>query len=201
MKTTKKLTKKFPIRENFFSSLRFIKECRNFIYFSLFLFFLFSLIGFFVPIPEEISNQFLELIKELLKQTENLSTLGLANFIFFNNLQSSFFGIIFGAFFGIFPILASVLNGYLLGFVASLSVKEEGILILLRLAPHGIFELPAIFISLGLGLKISTFIFEKNKLKSLKIYMKKSLLVFLLIVIPLLIIAAVIEGNLIALSR
>jgi|TARA_B100000315_G_scaffold258459_1_gene310661 stage II sporulation protein M len=194
-------TKNFSIRKNFFSSLKFIKECKNFIYISFSLFFLFSLIGFFIPIPEEISSQLLELIKELLKQTEDLSSLGLTQFIFLNNLQGSFFGMIFGAFFGIFPILALVFNGYLLGFVASISVREEGILILWRLLPHGIFELPAIFISLGLGLKISTFVLEKNKLKSFKDYLKKSIMVFLFVVIPLLIIAAIIEGSLIALSR
>jgi stage II sporulation protein M len=200
-KNKKKSTKKFRIRENFFSSLKFLKECKNFIYLIIGIFLFFSLVGFFIPIPKEISSQLLEIIKELLNQTENLSSLGLTSFIFFNNLQASFFGMVLGTFLGIFPILGSVFNGYLLGFVASISVREEGVLILWRLLPHGIFELPAIFISLGLGLKISTFVLEKNKLKSLKFYLKKSLMVFLFIVIPLLIIAAIIEGSLIALSR
>ena len=118
-------------------------------------------------------------------------------FIFFNNVQSAFFGMIFGVLLGLFPVIFAITNGYVLGFVASVSVNAEGILILLRLFPHGIFELPAIFISLGLGLKIMTFIFEKNKLKTLKIYTKNSLRTFLFIIIPLLIIAAVIEGTLI----
>ena len=34
---------------------------------------------------------------------------------------------------------------------------------LFRLLPHGIFELPAIFISLGLGLRFGMFIFQKEK--------------------------------------
>ena len=93
---------------------------------------------------------------------------------------------------GFFPVIFAIANGYVLGFVASATVEVQGISILWRLFPHGIFELPAIFISLGLGLKLMTFIFEKNKLKTLKIYLKNSLRVFLFIIIPLLIIAAVI---------
>jgi len=59
--------------------------------------------------------------------------------------------------------------------------------------------LPALFISLGLGLRIGTFIFEKDKIKTLKIYLIKSIKVFFFVIIPLLVIAAVIEGSLISL--
>jgi stage II sporulation protein M len=118
-------------------------------------------------------------------------------FIFFNNIQSSFIGMLFGIILGIFPVIAAVANGYLLGFVAETTAEEAGIFILWRIFPHGIFELPALFISLGLGLKIGTFIFKKNKLKTLAIYLLKSIKVFFYIVVPLLIIAALIEGSLI----
>ena len=103
---------------------------------------------------------------------------------------------IFGVLLGIFPIIAAIANGYLLGFVASISVGNVGFLVLWRLLPHGIFELPAIFISLGLGLKFGTFIFQKRKLESFKEFFWSSLRVFLLIVIPLLVIAGIIEGSL-----
>jgi len=44
-------------------------------------------------------------------------------------------------------------------------VQTDGFLSLWRLLPHGIFELPAVFISLGMGLKIGMFIFQKKKLE------------------------------------
>jgi len=91
------------------------------------------------------------------------------------------------------------LNGYLLGFVAMLSAKSQGIFILWRILPHGIFELPAIFISLGIGLRLGTYAFQKKKV-SFKNWIFSSLRVFILIVLPLLIVAAIIEGALIALS-
>jgi uncharacterized membrane protein SpoIIM required for sporulation len=61
--------------------------------------------------------------------------------------------------------------------------------------------LPAIFISLGLGLKTGMFIFQKDKIKILKKYLYNSIKVFLLIVIPLLIIAGFIEGTLMFLLK
>ena len=155
------------------------------------------MLGYFIPAPENIVQLILEFIEELLRKTEGMSPVDLTSFIFFNNLQSSFFGMIFGVVFGIFPVITIVSNGYLLGFVSSSTAQSEGFLILWRLFPHGIFELPALIISMGLGLKIGTFIFQKKKIESLKNYLWNSLRVFLFVIIPLLFIAAIIEGILI----
>ena len=189
--------KNFNFIEEYKKSWNFIRESKNFIYSVIGIFFIFSLIGFFITTPTIIAEQILKFIEELLLKTKDMSQFELTKFIFFNNVQSSFFGIVFGIFLGIFPLIAVVTNGYVLGFVASLVVDSEGILALWRLFPHGIFELPAIFISLGLGLKIGTFIFQREKFESLKKYYLNSLRVFLFIVLPLLIIAAIIEGGLI----
>ena len=197
----KKKGGKFSLKDNYIQSWNYVKESRNFIYIIIGVFFIFSLIGFFIPAPDILSEQILKFIQELLEKTENMSQGELISFIFLNNLQSSFFGMIFGIFLGIFSIIAGIANGYLLGFVASMSVKNEGSLILLKLLPHGIFELPAVFISLGMGLKLGMFVFQKEKFESLKRDFWNSLRVFLFIVIPLLIIAGIIEGSLIFLSR
>ncbi len=187
----------FSFIEEYKKSWNFIRESKNFIYSVIGIFFVFSLIGFFITTPTIMAEQILKFIEKLLLKTQGMGHFELMKFIFFNNIQSSFFGMIFGVFLGIFPIVAVVANGYILGFVASLVVNSEGISVLWRLFPHGIFELPAIFISLGLGLKIGTFIFQRKKLESLKKYFLNSLRVFLFIVLPLLIIAAIIEGGLI----
>ena len=158
---------------------------------------MFILIGYFIPAPEFIERAILEFIDELLSRTENLSWAGLVGFIFFNNLQSSFFGMIFGLAFGIFSVITVVVNGYLLGFVSVRMVETQGFAVLWRLLPHGIFELPAVLVSMGLGLKMGTFIFRKNKTKSLKEFFLKSLKAFFFVIIPLLVIAALIESTLI----
>jgi stage II sporulation protein M len=187
--------KNFNLKEEYKKSLDYIKESKKFIYLIIIIFSVFALIGFFVPASEPLKNQILEFIKELLEKTQNMSQAELIKFLFFNNLQSSFYGLIFGVLIGIFPITATIANGYLLGFVASMSVENGGIMVLWKLFPHGIFELPAVFISLGLGLKLGTFILKKEKLKSFNEYFINSLRVFLLIVIPLLAIAGIIEGS------
>jgi len=224
------------LKENYSKSWDYLKESKKFICIIILIFLIFSLIGFFVPVPEGITKIILEFIKKILEQTRGMSQGELIGFIFFNNLQSSFLGMIFGVLLGIAPIIATISNGYLLGFVALMSVKSEGFFALWKLLPHGIFELPAIFISFGLGLRLGLwlilepvkFYWVRNKLisflfllfylptllitlyfdkqfrfrmkQSLKIFpvnFSNSLRVFLFVVFPLLIIAAIIEGSLI----
>ena len=185
------------LRKNYGESFNYIKESKNFIYSVMLIFLFFFLIGFFVSAPSELEKIILNFIEDLIQKTEGLSQWELIKFIFFNNLQSSFVGMFFGIILGIFPIVTTLANGYLLGFVAERTVGKEGIFILWRLFPHGIFELPALFISLGLGLKLGTFIFRKNRLKTLGTYFLKSIKVFFFVVIPLLVIAAIIEATLI----
>ncbi len=182
----------------FLKSFNYIKSSKTFIYWIIVVFFFFALIGFFFPVPEFLEQKILEILSGLVEKIEGISNFNLIKFILFNNLQSSFIGIISGVFFGIFSFIGAVFNGYVLGFVLSLAFSKEGFLSLLSLLPHGIFELPAIFISLGLGVKLGSFIFHKNKKKFLKENFVKSLVVFLLIITPLLILAAIIEGFLIA---
>jgi len=187
----------FNLKEEYKQSWDYIKKSQNFIYIIIGIFVVFTLIGFFATPSESLLNYVLEFIQELLEKTQGMNSVELIGFIFLNNLQSSFIGMIFGVVLGIFPILAAIGNGYILGFVSSLSVAEQGLGSLWRLLPHGIFELPAIFVSLGLGLKLGTFIFHKKRLESFKEFFWNSFRVFLFIVLPLLIIAGIIEGSLI----
>ncbi|PIN91052.1 hypothetical protein COU57_02210 [Candidatus Pacearchaeota archaeon CG10_big_fil_rev_8_21_14_0_10_32_14] len=180
-------------------SWRYLVESRRFILYSVIIFIIFILIGFFVPVPKEVETKLLEFLKELAKETEGMNALQLTAYIFWNNLKSSFFGMIFGVGLGIFPLITAGVNGYVVGYVSMIVSEKSSILELWRLLPHGIFELPAVFISLGLGLRMGMFIFNEHKIESLLYYLKNSLIVFFLIVLPLLIIAAIIEGLLISL--
>jgi len=230
--------KKFSISKIYSESWEYIKFCRNKIYFIIGIFFVFAIIGYFLPVSQSIIEIILNYIEKILEQTKDLSGLQLIYFIFLNNLQASFIGIIFGIFLGITPIFLAIVNGYVLGFVAALTVKQVGVLSLLNLLPHGIFELSAVFISLGLGLNLGipfiyryfkyyskkdnflalimgilflfpaiilTLIINRNlrkiQLNDFLYRLGNSMKVFLFIVIPLLIIAAIIEGSLIHLVK
>lgn len=198
MKNKKRLKKKenFNLKKEYKKGFEYLKESRKFIYIIIGIFFLFVLLAYFIPTPKFLSDEIIKFLKEILSQTNGMSQFELIKFIIFNNVQSSFFGMLFGVLLGIFPILTAIVNGYLLGFVSLMSVNNGGILTLWRIFPHGIFELPAVFISLGLGLKLGLFIFKKNKKESFKNDLINSLRIFLLIVLPLLIIAGIIEGTL-----
>jgi stage II sporulation protein M len=193
----KSKTKKSNLAENYQKCWQYIKESRTFIFIIIGIFFLFAIIGFLVPAPDSVSALISNYIREIINETSGMSWIQLISFIFFNNLKSSFFGMIFGIFFGIFPSLVALFNGYILGFVSNESVQTNGIFVLWKLLPHGIFELPAVFISLGLGIKLASKLFER-KGKFGENFINASR-VFLFVVIPLLIIAAIIEGTLIVL--
>jgi stage II sporulation protein M len=188
-------------KENYTESWKYIVESRKFIYAILLIFFGFVILGAFLPVPDAIAEQIFEIIEELLLRTEGMSFLELMGFIFFNNLQTSFLGMIFGVVFGIYSVIITLVNGYLLGFISARAVSMDGLFILWRLFPHGIFELPAVFISMGLGLKLGTFIFQKKRFESLKEYLKNSLRAFIFIILPFLFVASIIESALIIFGR
>ena len=151
---TAKRTKQNFFRENFKKGLQYIKQSKNFIYVVSVIFVLFILVGYFVPAPDFVEKVILKFIEDLIKTTEGMSWAEITKFIFFNNLKSSFFGMALGFIFGIFSIITTIVNGYLLGFVSSQVVSTEGIGVLWKILPHGIFELPSILISTGLCLKL-----------------------------------------------
>ncbi len=199
-KSKKKETLTESVGEQYKIAWSYVKESRNYIYLVIILFFAFTLIGFFVQVPEPFRSQLIDYFKNLVEQTKGMGLIDLISFIFSNNALSGFMGIFFGFILGIFPFFSAVFNGFVLGFASNLSASQEGILSLWRLLPHGIFELPAIFISFGIGIKFSTFVSAKHKWKKFVEYFEKSISVYIFIVIPLLVIAAIIEGTLIFLG-
>lgn len=192
MKT--KLSKNKIKDSQFKIALDYIKESRKEIYIAILLFALFTFIGFVFSSNLSFLDRYLS---GIIEQTKDLSGIPLFWFILKNNAITSFISLFPGIILALIPLFNTVTNGLIIGYVIQKVSMITGFLDLWRLLPHGIFELPAIFISLGLGIKLGTFLFRKHPLKTLKEYAYKSLLVFILIVIPLLIIAAIIESILI----
>src|SRR4030042_3792731 len=193
-----KKTKDNFFLDNYKKSWQYIKESKKFIWIVTIIFFASAIIGFLIR-PPYIAELIAGYIQDILAKTQGMSPFDLIFFIFSNNVKICFMGWIYGFVLGIFPILSIFLNGYVVGFVSSSAIASAGVGSLLNLLPHGIFELPAIFISFGIGLKFGTFLFQKNKIKSFNEFFINSLRVFVFVVIPLLIIAAIIEGTLISL--
>ena len=193
--------KSLKIKTQFKEATSYVNESRYYIIVSISIFIFGALIGFLFQ--NELSAMINEILKDLLNKTAGLNTQEMVFFILQNNLQSSFLAIICGIFLGIFPIISGLTNGIVLGYVLSKTSEIAGITAWWRLLPHGIFELPAIFVSFGLGIKLgfAWFLPQKRRWKEFKRRFYNSINVFLMIIIPLLIVAAIIEGILIGLLR
>jgi stage II sporulation protein M len=188
------------IHKKYSFCFNYLKDSKKFIWFSIGIFLFFSLVGFFVPLPGDIQNEIIEYFKKLVLETQGFNFWQMFDFLFKNNMVATFVGLFSGIFFGIFSFFNLIVNGFVLGFASSLSVLEDGLFSLWRLFPHGIFELPAVFISLALGMKLGSFIFLKNSLEKFKEFFLASINVYLFIVLPLLLIAAILESILIVFS-
>jgi stage II sporulation protein M len=191
------MIKKNVIRKKFFEAWNFLKNSKNFIYAGIFIFFIFAFIGFFASLSENLVAPLLEYIQELVAQTKDYGFLKMFLFLLGNNLSAAFFSLIFGFLLGIFPLFVGMTNGFVVGIVSKKAVLETGYSSLLSLFPHGIFELPALFIAMGIGMKFGTFIFRKNVEETLIDYFVNGMRIFFFFIIPLLIIAAIIESLLI----
>ncbi len=178
-------------------SIDFVKLNSNNIKTISYIFAIFLIVAFFIPTPELLSRIIQEKLRLIVLETQNLDTLQLVQYIFLNNAGISLMALILGILFGILPVLFAISNGYIIGYVARLAVDNNGILFLWRIFPHGIFELPAVIISLALGFGMGRNLFNKKPKFSLYSQLKLSLKTFFYIVLPLLILAAFIEGILI----
>jgi len=183
------------ISKNYSLCWKFLNESRWYIVFSVGIFALMFLIGLIFPyfFREEIFT----FIANMSGIIEGKSLIELIRFIFLNNIKASFIAIVSGITFGFFPLVVGITNGYLLGFVARAVATQEGIFVLWKLFPHGVFELPAIIISIGIGIKIGADLFRKDVKKKLKYNFKEGLRFFTFVVFPLILIAGIIEGLLI----
>ncbi|MFC2066674.1 stage II sporulation protein M [Chloroflexota bacterium] len=70
-----------------------------------------------------------------------------AVFIFIKNVSALMFSFIFSPFLCLLPIMALMVNGWLLSFISAMVVRERSLgLVLAALLPHGIIEIPALII-------------------------------------------------------
>ncbi len=130
----------------------YLKDSQAYILFIVSLFTLSIIIGIInANILQDLINP---LLQDIINKTENLNAFQLIVYIFVNNALTSFIGILSGIFLGIMPLITTISNGVILGYVLERVTQIAGIAEIWRLFPHGIFELPAVFISLGLGLKL-----------------------------------------------
>lgn len=116
--------------------------------------------------------------------------------IFLNNAFVSLISLILGLALGILPVLFIFFNGYLVGVVSNVVADQKGLIyIFLALLPHGIVELPMVFLSAGIGLRLGHQVFSAllGRPTEIKREFKEGLVFYFRWIVPLLFIAAIIE--------
>jgi stage II sporulation protein M len=116
-------------------------------------------------------------------------------FIFINNVTVGLISILGGIILAIPPLFFSILNGFIVGFVAFTFIQEQGIwFVIVGLLPHGIIEIPAILLSMAMGMGLGYKIINRIRgEEGLVEEIKLILGLFLRRVIPLLMLSAIIE--------
>lgn len=149
----------------------------------------------FPEIPATILTYFNEVVADsgIVRDDGSFSALAL----FGNNLRAMVLSTLYGFIpFLYLPTLSMGVNAILLGMVAS-SVNGQWLLLAAGILPHGIFELPALCLSLAAGLclcqNINRYI-RKNEKGIMKPLLLNILRVTGLVVIPLLVVAAIMES-------
>ena len=117
--------------------------------------------------------------------------------LFLNNLRAMVLSVLYGFIpFLYLPALSLGVNAAILGMIASM-VEGRWLLLAAGILPHGIFELPALFLSLAAGLclckGINAYI-RTNEKGVMKPLLLNLLRVLALLVLPLLVIAAFMEA-------
>lgn len=116
--------------------------------------------------------------------------------IFLNNAFVSLLFLVLGLVLGIFPVLLIAFNGYVVGVISHIAAQERGLsFIVLALLPHGIIELPMVFLSAGIGLRLGHQVFAAliGRNTEIKKEFKEGMRFYFSWILPLLFLAAVIE--------
>ncbi len=143
------------------------------------------------PGLEEGLKQFFETFKDFLSNPVTLMLI-----IFANNASKALIAMLAGFFFGIFPVIFVALNGYIIGAVVSLREPEMGMLgVVIAILPHGLFEIPAIILAcaygMWLGYRFYRSLFAGEEFKP---HLMQALRVYVRIILPVLLLAAMIEA-------
>lgn len=145
---------------------------------------------------EMVRQQVAEISDQLSRQIQDEEPLMMSILIFLNNLRACLLLFIGGASFGVLTIVILSINGALIGAIIELTLPEKGAFwVAAALIPHGIFEIPAILFASSLGILLGEELWrELHGSGNAAATARRLGMQFVRLVIPLLLIAAIIEA-------
>jgi stage II sporulation protein M len=142
-------------------------------------------------------RQFIQIIQDqVVGRVDAREPLSLAVFIFANNLQACVLLFLGGASLGLLTLFIIASNGVIIGGIMELVREERGLLyVAAAILPHGVFEIPSFIISASLGFILgSSLLAEWRGGGDSAATAAAHARTFLLVVVPLVAIAAFIEA-------
>jgi uncharacterized membrane protein SpoIIM required for sporulation len=180
------------IKPLYIESRATVREAKYFILFAVFLFCCGLLVGWVRPISEE---AFFNRFQPVATKFHELGAVSRVLWLFVHNGIGLYLSLLSGVVFGLGPAFASVYNGLAVGWTLGVGTNHLSLTtVAVAMVPHGIFELPACFLGWGFGIWWGA-AFSAEFAGDAKARLKAAHKVFLLIVLPLLAVAAVIEGS------
>jgi uncharacterized membrane protein SpoIIM required for sporulation len=180
------------MKDIFKEALKTISKARTFIFIALILYFFAAVAGW---VYGDSLNFLEDQIRELARQFAGKSALVFIAKVFARNLIATYIVMCLFPLFGLVPCCATVFNGLLVGWLAIRFSGVGGPNFFLSLIPHGIFEWPAMMIGWGVGIWRG---FGYRFAKEESSYFKRWVManeVYFTVIVPLLIVAAIIEGR------
>jgi stage II sporulation protein M len=144
-----------------------------------------------IPDTNPLSSQ-IEGLETLAKFITSLPAWAMFIVIMLKNMSAVLFSFLASPVFLVFPVFSLVFNGWVIGVVSSQVIAEHSVGYLLAgLLPHGIFEIPALFIgeaaAFGFGIAIMQAVVSRNKRDQLPARLKlnvKYLVISLVLFVP-----------------
>lgn len=169
-----------------------LRASRNFIFFAVVIYCAAAVAGWVYAGD----LTFLKLqFEELVQRFEGLGPFAFVARIFVHNLVASYLAMCFVVLWGIIPISLAAFNGVLLGWFSGWMQGITWTQMLIFLAPHGIFEWPAMFIAFGVGMwRGMGSYFSPDNLCWVERW-KRANFAYFIFVAPLLLVAAIVEGR------
>ena len=150
-------------------------------------------IAYYPGLAQKLENE----LTGFVKLFRGLPKLHLVGAIFLNNALKSLIVIVLGAFFGLLPIVFLVVNGAAIGIAVIVSSHARGVWqSILVLLPHGVLELPAVLLATSIGLMLGSHLVRRifgRTATPLGHELGHALKFFLTVIVPILIVAAVVE--------
>ncbi len=180
-----------PFLESYKSCKLTISNAKKHIVLSILIFIFGIIIGYtYFHGSKILYTSFLSLVRKIYSDYYLL----VVSNIFFHNIIIAYLSLRIGVLLGIFPFINVLITGAMIGWLFANIPIGYHFKAFAMLIPHGVFELPAMFLSSGVGMWRIRLLYVPNYEKASKDNVQEIHKLFLFIIFPLLLVAAFIEG-------